>query len=73
MPSTKTNVNAKREMDHPTLNVLHVAGSSTADYWFKVSLLYAREAITPSGATAKFALVRPDERYMRFHVYIHNK
>ncbi len=43
-----------------TLQVLHLAGSSVSDFYYNLSLVYAKEVIQPAGTSSYYAIVHPE-------------
>lgn len=44
----------------PSLRVLHLAGSSVSDFYYNLSVIYAREVVQPIGVSSYYAVVHPD-------------
>ncbi|MDY7024470.1 MAG: D-alanine--D-alanine ligase [Cyanobacteriota bacterium] len=44
----------------PNLKVLHLAGSRVSDFYFNLSLIYAKEAVQPVGVKSYYAVIHPD-------------
>lgn len=44
----------------PTLRVLHLAGSRVSDFYYNLSVIYAREVVQPVGVSSYYAVVYPD-------------
>ncbi len=42
------------------LRVLHLSGSRVSDFYFRLSLLYARDVVRPQGTQGYYAVVHPD-------------
>ncbi|NER00321.1 MAG: D-alanine--D-alanine ligase [Cyanothece sp. SIO2G6] len=42
------------------LRVLHLAGSYVSEFYFNLSLLYAKEVVQPAGVTSVYVIVSPD-------------
>ncbi|WP_413160983.1 D-alanine--D-alanine ligase [Capilliphycus salinus ALCB114379] len=42
------------------LRVLHLAGSSVSDFYYNLSLIYAKEVVQPVGVSSYYAVVHPD-------------
>ncbi len=45
---------------NPSLQVLHLAGSSVSDFYYNLSLIYAKEVVQPVGVRSYYAVVHPD-------------
>ncbi|MGK7904304.1 MAG: D-alanine--D-alanine ligase [Hormoscilla sp.] len=43
-----------------SLRVLHLAGSRVSDFYYNLSVLYAREVVQPVGVSSYYAVVYPD-------------
>ena len=43
-----------------TLRVLHLAGSCVSDFYYNLSMVYAKEAVQPEGVSGHYAVVHPD-------------
>ena len=44
----------------PQLRVLHLAGSRVSDFYYNLSVIYAREVVQPVGVSSYYAVVYPD-------------
>ncbi|WP_293064945.1 D-alanine--D-alanine ligase [Okeania sp. SIO2B3] len=44
----------------PMLRVLHLAGSLVSDFYYNLSILYAKEVVQPVGVSSYYAVVHPD-------------
>lgn len=44
----------------PSLRVLHLAGSRVSDFYYNLSVIYAREVVQPVGVSSYYAVVYPD-------------
>lgn len=44
----------------PTLRVLHLAGSCVSNFYYNLSILYAKEVVQPVGVSSYYAVVDPD-------------
>ena len=44
----------------PCLRVLHLAGSRVSDFYYNLSVIYAREVVQPVGVSSYYAVVHPD-------------
>lgn len=44
----------------PTLRVLHLAGSRVSNFYYNLSILYAKEVVQPVGVSSYYAVVHPD-------------
>ncbi|MEL7034428.1 MAG: D-alanine--D-alanine ligase [Cyanobacteria bacterium J06592_8] len=44
----------------PNLRVLHLAGSRVSDFYYNLSLIYAKEVVQPVGVKSYYAVVHPD-------------
>ena len=42
------------------LRVLHLAGSRVSEFYYNVSMIYAREVVEPIGVTSYYAAIHPD-------------
>jgi len=43
-----------------TLQVLHLAGSGVSNFYYNLSILYAKEVVQPVGVNSSYAVVHPD-------------
>ena len=50
----------KYSFNSANLSVLHLVGSAVSDFYYQLSLLYAREVVQPAGVTSTYAVVHPD-------------
>ncbi|NES02108.1 MAG: D-alanine--D-alanine ligase [Okeania sp. SIO2F4] len=44
----------------PTLRVLHLAGSRVSNFYYNLSIIYAKEVVQPVGVSSYYAVVNPD-------------
>ncbi|MGB3514256.1 MAG: D-alanine--D-alanine ligase [Microcoleaceae cyanobacterium] len=44
----------------PMLRVLHLAGSLVSDFYYNLSIIYAKEVVQPVGVSSYYAVVHPD-------------
>jgi D-alanine-D-alanine ligase len=44
----------------PSLSVLHLFGSAVSEFYYKLSLIYAREVVQPAKVRSHYAVVHPD-------------
>jgi len=44
----------------PQLRVLHLAGSRVSDFYYNLSVIYAKEVVQPVGVSSYYAVVHPD-------------
>lgn len=44
----------------PILSVLHLAGSAVSEFYYKLSIIYAREVVQPAGVNGYYAVLHPD-------------
>ncbi|NER05179.1 MAG: D-alanine--D-alanine ligase, partial [Okeania sp. SIO3C4] len=44
----------------PMLRVLHLAGSLVSDFYYNLSIVYAKEVVQPVGVSSYYAVVHPD-------------
>ncbi|AFZ37542.1 D-alanine--D-alanine ligase domain protein [Stanieria cyanosphaera PCC 7437] len=44
----------------PSLSVLHLVGSAVSQFYYKLSLIYAREVVQPAKVRSYYAVVHPD-------------
>ena len=44
----------------PTLRVLHLAGSRVSNFYYNLSIIYAKEVVQPVGVNSYYAVVSPD-------------
>lgn len=44
----------------PILRVLHLAGSLVSDFYYNLSIIYAKEVVQPVGVSSYYAVVHPD-------------
>lgn len=44
----------------PQLRVLHLTGSRVSDFYYNLSVIYAREVVQPVGVSSYYAVVHPD-------------
>lgn len=44
----------------PRLRVLHLAGSSVSQFYYNLSMIYAKEVVQPVGVSSHYAVVDPD-------------
>ncbi len=42
------------------LRVLHLAGSRVSDFYYNVSIIYARDVVQPAGVNSYYAVIHPD-------------
>lgn len=42
------------------LRVLHLAGSRVSDFYYNVSMIYARDVVQPTGVQSYYAVIHPD-------------
>lgn len=52
-PSSSTTISSP-------LRVLHLAGSRVSDFYYNVSMIYARDVVQPTGVSPYYAVVHPD-------------
>lgn len=51
---------AKTFLQTPSLSVLHLVGSAVSEFYYKLSLIYAREVVQPAKVKSHYAVVHPD-------------
>jgi D-alanine-D-alanine ligase len=44
----------------PKLRVLHLAGSRVSDFYYNVSMIYARDVVQPAGVNSYYGVIHPD-------------
>ncbi|MEM7555186.1 MAG: D-alanine--D-alanine ligase [Cyanobacteria bacterium P01_A01_bin.84] len=44
----------------PQLRVLHLAGSRVSEFYYNLSIIYAKEVVQPVGVSSHYAVVHPD-------------
>ena len=44
----------------PMLRVLHLAGSRVSDFYYNLSMIYAKEVVQPVGVSSYYAVLHPD-------------
>jgi len=57
---TSDRSSASSSIKMPSLRVLHVAGSLVSDFYYKLSIIYAKEVVQPVGVKSYYAVVHPD-------------
>ncbi|MGK7920060.1 MAG: D-alanine--D-alanine ligase [Trichodesmium sp.] len=57
---TISQAQASTSVTMPILRVLHLAGSLVSDFYYNLSIIYAKEVVQPIGASSYYAVVDPD-------------
>ncbi|MDJ0588484.1 MAG: D-alanine--D-alanine ligase [Pleurocapsa sp. MO_226.B13] len=57
---TITSDKFKSSLNTSTLSVLHLVGSAVSDFYYKLSVIYAKEVVQPTGVKSYYAVVHPD-------------
>ncbi len=50
----------KSNLNTATISVLHLVGSAVSDFYYKLSVIYAREVVQPAAVKSHYAVVNPD-------------
>ncbi|GAB4527423.1 MAG: hypothetical protein Tsb0014_08170 [Pleurocapsa sp.] len=58
--STISTDQVKSNLNRDRISVLHLVGSAVSDFYYKLSVIYAREVVQPAGVTSYYAVVHPD-------------
>lgn len=54
------NISKTSQNSESQLRVLHLAGSRVSDFYYNLSIIYAKEVVQPVGVSSYYAVVNPD-------------
>ena len=57
---SETSQSSQTQSSESQLRVLHLAGSRVSDFYYNLSLIYAKEVVQPVGVSSYYAVVHPD-------------
>ena len=58
--ATNQTIQSSSSATIPTLRVLQLAGSRVSDFYYNLSIIYAKEVVQPVGVSSYYAVVNPD-------------